>query len=75
MDSDDNDGVVDRLDAHPYDASNTQTAYTYSTWEYNDYASYSGQVNFVEMESLYHPGNETSRRLLTATLMVGTPIS
>ena len=70
MDSDDdNDGVVDRLDAHPYDASNnTQTAYTYSTWEYNDYASYSGQVNFVEMESLYHPGNETFTTIVDGDL-------
>ena len=61
---DDNDGVIDRLDAHPYDASNTtQTGYTSSTWTFQNgaqnYGSYSHGVDFVEMESLYHPGNET----------------
>ena len=55
---DDGDGIADRIDAHPYDASNTTvTAYTATTWEYNDYAANSGGVNFVELESLYHPGN------------------
>ncbi len=61
MDSDDdNDGVTDRLDAHPYDASNsTMTGYTSTTWTHANYAAYSGGLNFVDLEALYHPGNET----------------
>ena len=66
---DDGDGIADRIDAHPYDASNTTvTAYTATTWEYNDYASYSGNVNFVELESLYHPGNETFNTIVDGDL-------
>ena len=57
---DDNDGVPDRTDAHPYDASNTTvTSYTATTWAHADYAAYSGGIDFLTIESLHHPGNET----------------
>mgnify|MGYP003324321635 FL=1 len=57
---DDDDGGPDRVDAHPYDASNTTvTSYTATTWAHGDYAAYSGGINFLTIESLHHPGNET----------------
>ena len=55
---DDNDGVLDHLDAHPYDASNTTLMSASGmmfdapqTWQFNDYRTYSGGVNFVNAEA------------------------
>ncbi|MDP6900110.1 MAG: hypothetical protein QGF94_04670 [Candidatus Thalassarchaeaceae archaeon] len=53
---DDDDGITDRLDANPYDASNTNTvSYSYTTWTLSQYSQYSGGVDFVALEAMYHP--------------------
>jgi len=58
---DDDDGVIDRLDAHPYDASITTllNPIAPTTWTLNQYAQYSGGIDFVAQEALYHPGAPT----------------
>ena len=59
-DDDDNDGVTDINDANPFDATVTTTvSYSYTTWTSNQYSQYSGGVNFVELEALYHPLSPT----------------
>jgi hypothetical protein len=68
-DDDDNDGVIDRYDAHPYDASiTTLLTANYRTWSLNEYAQYSGGVDFVAQEALYHPGAVTFTTIVDGDL-------
>lgn len=62
-DDDDNDGVLDWIDANPYDASVTGTMQSTGNfdaahqWTHNDYRAYSGGLNFVSLEALFHPAS------------------
>ncbi len=66
---DDNDGVTDRYDANPYNASiTTLLSANYQTWSLNQYAQYSGGVDFVAQEALYHPGAATFTTIVDGDL-------
>jgi len=68
-DDDDNDGVPDIMDANPYDASiTTIVSYSYTTWTSNQYSQYSGGVNFVALEALYHPLSPTFTTIVDGDL-------
>ncbi len=72
-DDDDNDTIPDLIDAHPYDRNNVTTYWDgttpqYTTWTHNQYAQYSGGVNFVEVEALYHPNAPTFTTIVDGDL-------
>jgi hypothetical protein len=62
-DDDDNDGVLDWIDENPYDASVTGTMQATGNfnaatqWQHIDYRAYSGGLNYVTLEALFHPGS------------------